>query len=187
MLIIKNSSRIILVSGFLGSGKTTYLLARARALMEAGVKCAVIVNEVGEVGVDQIQYEKGGLQVSEIFGGCICCSLTVNLKYTIEKLTKEFGIEKILIEPSGVADVRTIIQTLTKIGFSRGEIENVMVLDCLRLRMLWEAVGPLTQATIKAADKIVISKADIAAPGQVEQAKELVRENRTDITPEVHI
>ncbi len=133
----------------------------------------------------QIQYKKRGLQVSEIFGGCICCSLTVSLKDTIEKLTQEFGIDMILIEPSGVADVGSIIQTLTGLGFSRGQIENVMVLDCLRLRMLSEVIGPLTQATINAADKIVISKADVATPEQVEQAKKFVREYRTDITTEV--
>lgn len=76
---------LIIISGFLGSGKTTLLLGMARSLVEASIRVAIIENEVGEIGIDGQYLRQEGLEVQELFGGCICCTLSAGLVPTLRK------------------------------------------------------------------------------------------------------
>lgn len=95
--------KVTQVSGFLGTGKTTLMLALSRKLTEAGGKVAMVVNEIGEVPVDGEVLAEGGMQVKSIGGGCICCEVAANLASTLSQLYREFGPDHVLLEPSGVA------------------------------------------------------------------------------------
>ena len=75
--------RLVLVAGFLGSGKTTLLEHIARQLTAAGRKIAIIENEAGEIGIDGNYLRQNGLEVQELYGGCICCTLSVDLVVTL--------------------------------------------------------------------------------------------------------
>lgn len=178
---------VILFTGFLGSGKTSFLLKEVKELSSKGIKCAVIENEAGETGVDQLILKKNGLQVRELFGGCICCSLTVNLKETIILLKKDYEFDVLMLEPSGIANVNPIIDALFECGYHREEIHNIMILDALRIGMLKEVLAPLTKETIVAANEIIISKSDLASEEQMQIAYDLVAANRSDITPVIQI
>ena len=70
---------LFVIAGFLGSGKTSLLLAVAKAVSESGRKMAIIENEVGKVGIDDIVLRAEGLPVREIYSGCVCCSLRLDL------------------------------------------------------------------------------------------------------------
>ncbi len=74
--------KLIVVAGFLGSGKTSLLLEIARHLVDDGRTVAVIENEIGEVGIDGRLIAEQGLVVRELFGGCICCTLAVGRRRT---------------------------------------------------------------------------------------------------------
>ena len=75
---------LLIISGFLGAGKTSVLLPLARFLCEQrGMKLAIIENEVGETGIDDVVLREAGLAVRELYSGCICCSLKIDLVKTL--------------------------------------------------------------------------------------------------------
>jgi G3E family GTPase len=78
--------KLLLVTGFLGSGKTSLILALARAARERGRRTAIIVNEIGEIGIDDQLMRRLDLDVWELTNGCICCTLTADLITTLQKL-----------------------------------------------------------------------------------------------------
>ncbi|MCX8169783.1 MAG: hypothetical protein N3D72_01705, partial [Candidatus Methanomethyliaceae archaeon] len=95
--------KLIQIAGFLGSGKTTTIIAISREMSNRGKRVAIIVNEIGEVPVDAKIMSDYGLKVMDIGGGCICCELMINLSYTLEELARLYSPDIVLIEPSGVA------------------------------------------------------------------------------------
>ncbi|WP_423055704.1 GTP-binding protein [Acetobacterium carbinolicum] len=108
----------MLFTGFLGSGKTSLLLKCAEYLARNKKKCAIVINEIGEIGIDNLQMKKMGYDVWEIFGGCICCTMAISLEETIKQLMDKFKIEYILMEPSGAADPSALYQPLQHSGFT---------------------------------------------------------------------
>jgi G3E family GTPase len=95
--------KLLLISGFLGSGKTTLLLQIARRLAAASQKVAIIENEVGEIGIDGQYLRREGLEVQEMFGGCVCCTLAVDLVTTLRKLEESVQPDRVILEATGVA------------------------------------------------------------------------------------
>ena len=92
---------VCLISGFLGSGKTTLLVKLGKRLGEKKKRVAVVVNELGEVGVDGAVIDAYGLRSVELTEGCICCSLSGSLMYTLQTIAKEYNPDVIFIEPTG--------------------------------------------------------------------------------------
>jgi G3E family GTPase len=107
---------ILVISGFLGSGKTTLLLAVAKGLVASGRKVAIIENEIGKVGVDGETIAAEGLAVKELFSGCICCSLRINLVNTLLELERTTEPDIVIIEPSGVAGPDLLLAALVGYG-----------------------------------------------------------------------
>src|SRR5208337_4721830 len=94
--------KITAVYGFLGSGKTTVMLALAEEAVARGRRAAIVVNEAGRVPVDGRMLRVGGLPVKEIFSGCICCSVVGDFIETLRALSREPELNQIFIEPSGM-------------------------------------------------------------------------------------
>src|SRR4030067_2470869 len=95
--------RLLALSGFLGSGKTTLAIALAKRLAAQGHRTCFIVNEVGEIGIDQQVMRDGGLDVWEITSGCICCQLGTDLVTTLHDISERFQPAVVIVEASGVA------------------------------------------------------------------------------------
>ncbi len=168
---------LLLVTGFLGSGKTTLILSLARAAHESGRRAAIIVNEIGEIGIDNQLMRQLDLDVWELFNGCICCTLTADLVTTLQKLDADYAPDLVIVEPSGAADPRSLLNALP---YYRGRpLEGtrwITVLDPLRLRMLLDVLEPLITAGIRQADYLLISKADLASPEEIAAAATAARE-----------
>jgi G3E family GTPase len=171
--------RLVLFSGFLGSGKTTLLLALARRLAAEGATSAVIVNEIGEVGIDGKVLGDGGLDVYEITAGCICCQIGVDLVRTLQDIAARYRPDVVMVEASGVATPAGIRDALT---YYRGEAFAatvvVTVVDPTRFEALIEVLTPLIEAQIAGADEIVITKVDQATPAEVDEARSHVERLR---------
>jgi G3E family GTPase len=152
--------RLLLISGFLGSGKTTLLLEIARRLAAGSEKIAIIENEVGEVGIDGQYLRREGLEVQEMFGGCICCTLSVDLVTTLKKLHQSVRPERVILEATGVARPGDIVPTVRRYASMVDDIQVLVLLDGPRYEMLLEVMNPLVTAQIGAADIVVINKID---------------------------
>ena len=171
-----NNPKLILFTGFLGSGKTSLLLKIAKELSQQQKRCAIIVNEVGEIGIDNLQMKKMGYDVWEIFGGCICCTLAISLDETMHQLLEQYETEYILMEPSGAADPSALYPTLAHCGFTPDRIKNVMIMDPTRVEMLVEVLEPYLEAAIPLADLAVINKIDVAIAAEIEQSERVIRQ-----------
>lgn len=151
------------VSGYLGAGKTTLL----RRLLEDGLggeRVAVVVNEIGEVGIDGRVVSGLGFaeRMVELSSGCICCQLdAVHFEIALEELCEAVRPDRVVIETTGVADPGALSARLGELGHHLGGV--VTVVDTLNLgAVLAEPVG---RAQVETADFLVLSKLDV--PGTV--------------------
>lgn len=162
------------MAGFLGSGKTTILLPMAGALIEQSSKVVIIENEMGEIGIDGSYLAREGLQVQELFGGCICCTLSVGLVESIDKIEGLYHPEVIVVEATGIARPGDLKKTIFQYNKCIEKIDTVTVVDAQRYEVLRHALAPLFEAQIDAADIVVLNKID-TIDGQA------VRDISTDI------
>jgi cobalamin biosynthesis protein CobW len=147
-----------IVGGFLGSGKTTLL----RLLLEQGTgeRVAVVVNELGEIGIDGLVV--GGLgfgeRMVELSSGCICCQLdTVHFEIALDELCDDVDPDRIVIETSGVADPGTLARRLADLGRPLGSV--ITVADTVNLDTV--LAEPIGREQVAAADFLVLSKLDL--------------------------
>lgn len=174
--------RLIVLSGFLGSGKTTLLLRLARALRAGGARVAIVVNEIGDIGIDNTLLRHMGGAVWELVGGCICCTLGASLVSTLQEIQDRFAADHILLEPSGASQPELIAQTLAAggSGFS-SDWHWLAVVDPLRLTELVAVISPLLEAQLDRADAVVVTKADVASSEQLALARRWVASLRPDV------
>lgn len=149
-----------MVAGFLGSGKTTVLLDLAKRLAADGKKVAVVENEIGEVGIDGKYVAEHGLLVQELFGGCICCTLTVGLVDALEDLARTFQPDYVLVEPTGIAQPSELAAAVRQYSAHTAHVSVITVLDAERYFMLREVIGGLLEGQIAHADVIAVNKTD---------------------------
>ena len=167
---------LIIVSGFLGSGKTSLLLRLAKACAEEGRKVAIIENEVGQTGIDGETLKAEGLDVREIYSGCVCCSLRHDLIHTLLELEREVKPDVVFLEPSGVAGPKQIQHCLCGYG---GEIEKqtfLVVADAKRLPIIRDFSIPLVHDGLEIADIVAINKSDLVSDAQLHALECRVRE-----------
>ena len=172
---------LLLFSGFLGSGKTTLILALARELAAQGRRTAFVVNEVGDVGVDQAVLRDDGLTVYEITAGCICCQLGVDLVKTLEQLVDQQHPETVIVEASGVATPDGVLDALSYYhGPAFSSTRSVGVLDPTRLEALLDVMTPLIESQVADVDELVVTKVDEATEQELELARRVVERLNSD-------
>jgi G3E family GTPase len=169
--------QLLIVSGFLGSGKSTFIIEVAKEAAKREIKTAILVNEIGEIGIDDQFMRQLGLNVWEILGGCICCTLAADLNTTLDNLIRDYKPDIVLLEPSGAADLRSVNQIVS--GYEERSvlrIRRITIVDPLRLQMMMEVLTPLVTSQIKSADLILINKADAASTEEMAYARQTVRD-----------
>lgn len=174
--------RLIVLTGFLGSGKTTALLSLARELQAGGSRVAMVVNEIGDIGIDDRLLERLGGNVWELLGGCICCTLAGRLGETLAEVARTHAPDVVLIEPSGASHPETIDGALAgSHGPVVEAIARLAIVDPLRLTELVAVLEPLLEAHVRHANAVLITKADLASAAEIEAARNWVQSLRADL------
>jgi G3E family GTPase len=153
-----SSLPVLVIGGFLGSGKTTFLLGFARWLTEQGRRVGILVNEAGAVDIDGVVLASEGHRVQELFGGCACCSLVGEVRPAAEAL-REWGAELLLVEPSGMADLARMADLLGS------RVAVVALVDVPRLGVIQRAAPRLVGDGVTRADLVLLNKVDVASDG----------------------
>jgi len=165
---------ICLISGFLGSGKTTLMIDLGKRLGRKGKRVAIIVNEVGEVGVDGALIDAYGLNSVELTEGCICCSLSGSLQNTLRVVANDYKADIIFIEPTGIAlpsKINGIIRT------SMVEHESklgICVVDAFRAPRIYQEAELFFRRQIEDVDLVAVNKMELVTPEQLVEVEELV-------------
>jgi G3E family GTPase len=153
---------ILLLAGFLGSGKTSILLRLAKFLTGGEASAVIIENEIGEIGVDTRLLEATGLRMKEVFGGCICCGSSGQLIDDIASIRAEYEPDYIIIEATGVAYPAAIRAEIEEAFGIRARVLGIA--DCKRWERLWNAMPMLIGDQLGCADMILVNKCDTASP-----------------------
>ena len=160
--------RLLLFAGFLGSGKTTLVLALARQAALDHLRVCVLVNEVGEVGIDGEVLRLGDMEVVEITGGCICCQIGVDLVRALRDLEQEFRPDLVIVEASGIATPGGVLDAIRSYPpRTLQTIHTVTVVDPTRFEALQDVLTPLIEGQIAGADCLVATKALEATPEEL--------------------
>ncbi len=171
---------VTLVTGYLGSGKTTLI---GRLLRHPGMdRSAVIVNEFGEVGIDHELVQEASGATALLANGCLCCAVMTDLQRTLRELFARrrageiMDFERVFVEASGIADPVPVLHTLRTDGLlgAHYRLDAVVALvDAVNgMGNLEREFEALRQVAV--ADRIVITKPDLAAPGAVEALEQRV-------------
>ena len=170
-------TKIDIISGFLGAGKTTFI---KRLIGEAisGEKVVLIENEFGEIGIDGGFLKDAGIEIREMNSGCICCSLVGDFGKSLSEVLTKYAPDRVIIEPSGVGKLSDVMKAVRDVA-SEIEVElnsAVTVADAGKVRMYMKNFGEFFNNQIENAGTIVLSRTDIADPKKVQKAVERIRE-----------
>jgi len=174
--------KITQIAGFLGCGKTTFILKLARALADDGEKkVALIVNEIGEIPVDGKIIEESGMRMKDIGGGCICCEVAVSFGKTLVSLYREFNPDHVIVEPTGVA-IPHQVKSAAKMGMRDAKVSvgvAIVLFDATRPTELldMDMLGRLVVNQVQDADILAISKVDAVDDAVREDVVKRVREH----------
>ncbi|WP_214044171.1 GTP-binding protein [Methanomethylovorans sp.] len=154
--------KVIIIGGFLGSGKTTTLISLGKHMVKNGHRVAIIVNEIGEVGVDGETLSGLGLIAKELTSGCICCTLRISMEYTLQILKEEYDPDVLIIEPTGIAlplqiKEHVALMELPDLSFA----PVVTIVDASRFDVELSQVPRFIMMQIKEAEILCVNKIDL--------------------------
>ncbi len=176
-------TKIDVVSGFLGAGKTTLI---KKLLQEAldGSKTVLIENEFGEIGIDGGFLKEAGIEIKEMNSGCICCSLVGDFGASLKEVIETYGPERILIEPSGVGKLSDVLRAVEDVAADLDVQVNsaVAVVDASKAKMYIKNFGEFFINQIEYAGTIILSRTDKADAAKVQECVRLIREHNDKAT-----
>ena len=175
--------KFLIVGGFLGSGKTSFILDLAKYMVDhRGIKkVAILENEIGEVGVDDKVLRGSGYQVQGMFSGCVCCTMAGELPINVRMIQKDYDPEWIIMEATGVAFPDSIKQNLLKTLGVHAQV--VCIADAQRWQKLLKPLEHLLPFQLKEADLILLNKTDLVDGEEMEAARESIH----SINPQARI
>ncbi|MCI5492980.1 MAG: GTP-binding protein [Lachnospiraceae bacterium] len=162
-------TKIDIISGFLGAGKTTFI---KKMIEEAfgGEKIVLIENEFGEVGIDGGFLKDAGIEITEMNSGCICCSLVGDFGKNLNEVIEKFHPDRILIEPSGVGKLSDVMKSVINVEKEQDVKLNalVTVVNATKASKQMKAFGEFFNNQIEYATTIILSRSQNATPEQLE-------------------
>lgn len=169
-------TKVDIVSGFLGAGKTT-LIKKLIAEAFQGEKLVLIENEFGEIGIDGGFLKDAGIEITEMNSGCICCSLVGDFGEALKKVLTQYAPDRIIIEPSGVGKLSDVIKAVQGVA-QETELELdsfVTVADATKAKMYMKNFGEFFNNQIESASTIILSRTQKMAQDKLEAIVALLR------------
>ena len=175
-------TKIDIVSGFLGAGKTT-LIKKLLAEAFPGEKLVLIENEFGEISIDGGFLKESGVQISEMSAGCICCSLVGDFHKALKDVQAQFHPDRILIEPSGVGKLSDVIVAVQNTADETDDMKLnsfVTVADATKVKVYMKNFGEFYNNQIESAGTIILSRTQKMSQEKLEAAVAMLREKNPD-------
>ncbi|MGN0984659.1 MAG: GTP-binding protein, partial [Gemmiger sp.] len=171
----QNKTKIDIISGFLGAGKTT-LIKKLIQEAFAGEKLVLIENEFGEIGIDGGFMREAGIQVNELNSGCICCSLVGDFREALKQVVQTYAPDRILIEPSGVGKLSDVTRAVEGVAETLPVELNsfVTVTDVNKVKLYMKNFGEFYDDQISHASCIILSRTGTADEKKVAAAVALL-------------
>ena len=174
-------TKIDIISGFLGAGKTTFI---KKLLQEAikGEQVVLIENEFGQIGIDGGFLKDSGIEIREMNSGCICCSLVGDFGKSLEEVLTKYKPERVIIEPSGVGKLSDVMNAVRDVAKNLDVKLNsaVTIVDATKCKMYMKNFGEFFNNQIENAGTIVMSRTDVADSRKVLADVDLLREHNKD-------
>ena len=170
-------TKIDIISGFLGAGKTTFI----KKLLEeaiAGEQVVLIENEFGEIGIDGGFLKDSGIEIREMNSGCICCSLVGDFGRSLEEVLTKYQPDRVIIEPSGVGKLSDVMKAVRDVAANLDVALNsaVTVVDASKCKMYMKNFGEFFNNQVAYAGTIILSRTDVADVKKVDAAVKMLRE-----------
>jgi len=179
-------TKIDIVSGFLGAGKTTFIQKMLKEVLNKE-KVVLIENEFGEIGIDGGFLKEAGIEIKEMNSGCICCSLVGDFGASLKEVIKTYSPERILIEPSGVGKLSDVIKAVadleTKENLTDVKLNAaVVVVDVSKCKMYIKNFGEFFINQVESAGTIILSRTQNVSEEKLNEAIALLREHNAKAT-----
>ena len=174
-------TKIDIISGFLGAGKTTFI----KKLLEeaiAGEQVVLIENEFGEIGIDGGFLKDSGIEIREMNSGCICCSLVGDFGTSLAEVLTQYKPERIIIEPSGVGKLSDVMKAVIDVSADMDVELNsaVTIVDAAKCKMYMKNFGEFFNNQIENAGTIVLSRTDITDASKIQKDVDMIREKNAN-------
>jgi len=170
-------TKIDIISGFLGAGKTTFI---KKLLQEAisGEQVVLIENEFGEIGIDGGFLKDSGIEIREMNSGCICCSLVGDFGKSLSEVLTKYKPDRIIIEPSGVGKLSDVMKAVIDVSADMDVALNsaVTIVDAAKCKMYMKNFGEFFNNQIENAGTVVLSRTDITDTAKIQKDVEMIRE-----------
>lgn len=167
---------LIIVSGMLGVGKTSVILKLAGPLAEGGRRIVIIENDFGALGVDSEIVRRNGMEVRELKGGCICCTLKAGLIDDLRSLQVNFSPDIAIIEPTGIADPEFIINSVKDVsGLRIDSVTTLIVIDAERFLKMKKMFERPLKNQLKVADVVLLNKVDAVSAKDLKEIEQCIR------------
>ena len=171
-------TKIDIISGFLGAGKTTFIKKLLKEAI-AGEQVVLIENEFGEIGIDGGFLKGAGVEIRKMNSGCICCSLAGDFGRSLEEVLTRYCPDRVIIEPSGVGKLSDVLKAVRDVS-SRLDVQlnsAVTIVDASKCKMYMKNFGEFFNNQIEHAGTIVLSRTDVTDEGKVQRSVEMIREH----------
>lgn len=174
-------TKVDIISGFLGAGKTTFI----KLLIEnvfAGEKLVLIENEFGEIGIDGGFLKDAGIEITEMNSGCICCTLVGDFSKALRKVIEEYHPDRVLIEPSGVGKLSDVSKAIEHVKKEADiEIEGrITIVDGKKAKLYLKNFGEFFKDQVAYANTIVVSRTQMMEDHSIEECVKMLREENKE-------
>ncbi|MDO5390894.1 MAG: GTP-binding protein [Eubacteriales bacterium] len=170
-------TKVDIISGFLGAGKTTLIKKLLKDSL-AGEQVVLIENEFGEIGIDGGFLKEAGIEIREMNSGCICCSLVGDFGVALKEVIDKYHPDRIIIEPSGVGKLSDVTKAVLSVEKEADITINSLttVVDVKKCKMYLRNFGEFFENQVENASTIILSRTDVADDKKIYEAIELLKE-----------
>lgn len=175
-------TKIDIISGFLGAGKTTLIKKLLDGAFK-GEKVVLIENEFGEIGIDGGFLKDAGVEITEMNSGCICCSLVGDFGKALKEVVDRFAPDRIIIEPSGVGKLSDVIKAVQDVqdDLEGAELNSFSaVVDASKAKIYMKNFGEFFNNQVESAKTIILSRTQNVKEEKLEQVVTMLKEHNAE-------